>query len=38
MKPKIKGLIIPEKWDDNGGVFWVALHIDDEKKYVVEHR
>jgi hypothetical protein len=37
MKPKIRGLIIPEKWDDNGGVLRVALHTDDEKAYVVEH-
>ena len=37
MKPKIRGLIIPERWDDNGTVLRVALHANDEKAYLVEH-
>ena len=36
-KPKIRGIIIPERWDDNGNVTRVAIHTDDEKAYLVEH-
>ena len=37
VKPKIRGIIIPERWDDNGNVIRVAIHTDDEKAYLVEH-
>jgi hypothetical protein len=37
IKPKIRGIIIPERWDDNGDIIRVALHTNDEKAYLVEH-
>ena len=37
IKPKIRGIIIPERWDDNGSILRVALHTNDEKAYLVEH-
>ena len=36
VKPKIRGIIIPERWDDNGNAIRVAIHTDDEKAYLVE--
>ena len=34
--PKIKGIIIPSRWDENGSIKEVSLHTDDEKEYHVE--
>jgi hypothetical protein len=36
-KPIIEGIIIPEKWDDNGKVTGVTIQTNDEKVYLVEH-
>jgi len=35
--PKIKGLIIPSRWDENGTIKEVSLHTSDEKEYWVEY-
>ena len=34
--PKIRGIILPEKWNDNGNVISVAIHTDDESTYLIE--
>ena len=33
----IVGLLIPNKWDDNGKVIGIAIHTDQEEVYVVAH-
>jgi hypothetical protein len=33
----IEGLIIPNKWDENGKVIGIAVHTDKEEVYVVAH-
>ena len=33
----IEGLIIPNKWDENGKVIGIAIHTDKEEVYVVAH-
>ena len=35
--PKIKGLIIPANWDEEGNIKAVSLHTSDEKEYRVEY-
>ena len=35
--PKIKGIIIPSRWDKNGNIQEVSLHTSDEKDYCVAH-
>ena len=35
--PRIKGLIIPSRWDKNGNIKEVSLHTSDEKEYCVAH-
>ena len=35
-KPKIRGIVLPEKWNDEGSVISVAIHTDDETAYLVE--
>ena len=37
IKPQIKGIIIPAKWDEKGSVTGVTIHTFDEKVYFVEH-
>ena len=33
----IEGLIIPNKWDENGKVIGIAIHTDKEEIYIVAH-
>ncbi|MEE4602538.1 MAG: hypothetical protein V2J65_14755 [Desulfobacteraceae bacterium] len=33
----IEGLIIPNKWDENGNIIGIAIHTDKEEVYVVAH-
>ena len=33
----IEGLIIPNKWDENGNITGIAIHTDKEEVYVVAH-
>jgi hypothetical protein len=33
----IEGLVIPNKWDDNGKVIGIAIHTDKEEIYIVAH-
>ncbi|MEX1326813.1 MAG: hypothetical protein AB1Z29_08425 [Desulfobacterales bacterium] len=33
----IEGLIIPNKWDENGKIIGIAIHTDKEEVYVVAH-
>jgi hypothetical protein len=33
----IKGLIIPNKWDENGRIIGIAIHTDQEEVYLVAH-
>lgn len=35
--PKIKGIIIPRSWDENGSIKEVSLHTNDEKEYHIEY-
>lgn len=35
--PKIKGIVIPSNWDDQGNINQVSLHTADEKEYRVEY-
>jgi hypothetical protein len=35
--PRIKGIIIPSRWDKNGNIKEVSLHTFDEKEYGVEY-
>jgi hypothetical protein len=32
---KIKGVLLPVKWDENGSVQDIALYADDENEYIV---
>ncbi len=36
-KPIVAGIVIPDKWDNDGKVIRVAIHTYDEKSYLVEH-
>jgi len=36
-EPKIKGIIIPSNWDEEGNIKGVSLHTADEKEYLVEY-
>jgi hypothetical protein len=33
----IEGLVIPNKWDENGKVIGIAIHTDKEEIYIVAH-
>lgn len=33
----IEGLVIPDKWDQNGKIVWIAIHTDKEEIYLVAH-
>jgi len=33
--PRIKGIIIPSRWDKSGNIKEVSLHTSDEKEYCV---
>ena len=33
----IEGLVIPNKWDDNGKIIGIAIHTDKEEFYIVAH-
>ena len=32
---KIKGVLLPVKWDDNGSVQEIALYANDENEYII---
>jgi hypothetical protein len=32
---KIKGVLLPVKWDENGSVQDIALYADDENEYII---
>ena len=36
-KNAIKGLVMPDKWDENGKIIGVAIHTDKEEIYLVAH-
>jgi len=36
-KKAVEGLIIPNKWDENGKIIGIAIHTDKEEIYIVAH-
>ena len=36
-KNGIEGLVIPNKWDENGKIIGIAIHTDKEEIYIVAH-
>jgi hypothetical protein len=36
-KNAVEGLILPNKWDDNGRIIGIAIHTDKEEIYLVAH-
>jgi hypothetical protein len=32
---KIKGVLLPVKWDENGSIQDIALYADDENEYII---
>ena len=36
-KKAVEGLIIPNKWDENGKIVGIAIHTDKEEIYIVAH-
>ena len=36
-KNTIEGLIIPNKWDENGKIIGIAIHTNKEEIYLVAH-
>ena len=36
-KNGIEGLVVPNKWDENGRIIGIAIHTDKEEKYIVAH-
>jgi len=33
----IEGLVIPNRWDENGKIIGIAIHTDKEEIYIVAH-
>jgi hypothetical protein len=33
---KIKGIVVPVSWDDDGNVLRISVHTTDEKEYLIE--
>ena len=36
-KNVVEGLIIPDKWDENGKIIGIAIHTNKEEVYLVAH-
>lgn len=36
-KPTVSGIIVPEKWDNNGNVVGVSIQTFDENEYLVKN-